>query len=144
MDPGEYARGSCHACPIPARPTPDGAGLVRDCRLGVVDRDHIDHARAKGAAQDEQSSVERIVAIGNVLVNQGKEKYSASERLDYDEATGVAVLTGNPRAWQGKNQVAGSKIVLYLREDRTIVHGSANRRVNVTLIPGSGRKAAPK
>jgi lipopolysaccharide export system protein LptA len=84
-----------------------------------------------------QGSVERLIAIGNVLVNQGKEKYASGDRLDYREATGIAVLTGNPRAWENNNQVIGTKIVLFLRDGRTVVYGSRRRRVSVTLYPES-------
>ena len=34
-----------------------------------------------------------------------------------------------------KNQVIGDKIIMYLNEDKTIVHGKKNRRVHVTLHP---------
>ncbi len=90
-----------------------------------------------------QGSFERLIAIGNVLVNQGKEKYASGDRLDYMEAKGIAVLTGNPRAWENNNQVVGSKIVLYLREGRTVVHGSRRRRVSVTLYPESQPGKSP-
>lgn len=82
-------------------------------------------------------SVERLVAIGNVLVSQDKKKNASSDRLDYKESSGVAVLTGNPRAWEKNNQVVGEKIELFIREGRTVVHGSRRRRVGVTLFPES-------
>lgn len=89
------------------------------------------------------TSVERIVATGNVLVNQGKGKFASGERLDYNERTGVAILTGNPRAWEGNNQIVGDKITIYVREERTVVHGSKSRRVNVTLFPSGEETSAP-
>ena len=91
-----------------------------------------------------QGSVERLIATGNVLVNQGKEKYASGDRLDYKEATGIAILTGNPRAWENNNQVIGTKIVLFLRDGRTVVYGSRRRRVSVTLYPESQPGNSPK
>ncbi len=82
-----------------------------------------------------QGSVERLIAIGNVLINQDKAKYASGEHLDYSEVTGIAILTGNPRAWEANNQVIGTKIEMFLREGRTIVYGNRNRRVSVTLYP---------
>ena len=70
-------------------------------------------------------------------VNQGKSKYATGDRLDYKETTGIAFLTGNPRAWEKNNQVVGEKIELRLRQGLTIVHGSRRRRVSVTLYPES-------
>ncbi len=89
-------------------------------------------------------SVERLVAIGNVLVNQGKTKHASSDRLVYEETTGIAILTGKPRAWEKNNQVVGTKIELFLREGRTVVHGSRRRRVSVTLFPESQDGQSPK
>jgi len=100
-------------------------------------------AGATDSGQEAQGSVERLIAIGNVLINQAKRKFAAGEHLDYKEETGIAVLTGNPRAWEGNNQVSGNKIEIFLKEDRTIVYGSTSRRVNVTLFPDSERPAGP-
>lgn len=91
--------------------------------------------------EDAGGSVERIVAIGHVLVNQNKTKFASGGRLDYSEETGIGVLTVNPRAWEGQNLVIGDKIELFLKEDRTVVHGTASRRVNVTLYPDEERPA---
>ncbi len=87
------------------------------------------------AAGPDQSSVDRLIAIGNVLITQENSKYASAEHLDYREASGIAVLTGNPRAWDNKNQVIGTKIEIFLRDGRTIVYGSKSRRVSVTLYP---------
>ena len=98
-------------------------------------------AKRTAAAGGQEGQVERIVAIGHVLINQTKTKFASGERLDYSEETGIGVLTGNPRAWEGQNQVIGDKIELFLKEDRTVVHGTANRRVNVTLFPDEEKPA---
>lgn len=88
----------------------------------------------------DPSSVDRLVATGNVLINQGENKHAAGERLDYAETTGIAILTGNPRAWEKNNQVIGTKIEIFLREGRTIVYGNQKRRVSVTLYPSEQKK----
>jgi lipopolysaccharide transport protein LptA len=87
----------------------------------------------------DQSSVDRLIAIGNVLITQEKSKYASGEHLDYRETSGIAVLTGNPRAWDNKNQVIGTKIEIFLKDGRTIVYGSKSRRVSVTLYPGNDK-----
>ncbi len=101
-------------------------------------------ATKKGSGMASQGDIERIVAIGNVLLRQGKDKFASGERMDYHEARGVAVLSGNPRAWEGKNQIIGDRIELYLREGRTIVLGSPSRRVGVTLYPANENASAPQ
>ena len=70
-------------------------------------------------------------------------RFASGENLDYNERTGVAILTGNPKAWEGENLIIGDKITLFLREERTIVDGSRTKRVNVTLFPSGEKSSAP-
>ncbi|MDA1001101.1 MAG: hypothetical protein O2807_11385 [bacterium] len=98
---------------------------------------------AKPPAAAPENSVERLVATGNVLVNQGKGKFASGENLDYNERTGIAILTGNPKAWEGDNLIIGDKITLFLQEERTVVDGSRSKRVNVTLFPSGEKRPAP-
>ncbi|MBT3352184.1 MAG: hypothetical protein HOC91_17405 [Nitrospinaceae bacterium] len=102
-------------------------------------------SQGKNLGGSDPGSVDRLVATGNVLINQGKNKYAAGDRLDYAESKGIAILTGNPRAWEKNNQVIGTKIEIYLREGRTIVYGNKKRRVSVTLYPNEPtNNTAPK
>ena len=94
-------------------------------------------SKRRPAPKDRAGEVDRIVAIGNVNMDQAKRRFATAARLEYRESTGIAVLTGSPRVWEGKNQLVGAKIELNLKEDKTIVHGSPRRRVSVTLFPSS-------
>ncbi len=94
-------------------------------------------AKRRAIPEGRAGEVDRIVAIGNVKVNQAKRRFATAARLEYRESTGIAILTGSPRVWEGKNQLVGAKIELNLREDKTIVHGSRRQRVSVTLFPSS-------
>ncbi len=94
-------------------------------------------AKRRVIPEGRAGEVDRIVATGNVQMNQAKRRFATAARLEYRESTGIAILTGNPRVWEGKNQLVGAKIELNLREDKTIVHGSPRRRVSVTLFPSS-------
>ena len=96
--------------------------------------------KKKPPAQPGEGSVERLIALGNVLITQGKQKFASGNRLDYNERTGIAVLTGNPRAWENNNQIVGTKIKLFLREGKTVVYGGRKRRVSVTLFPEGGSR----
>lgn len=101
-----------------------------------------DEKRAPAAAGG-MGDLDKIVATGNVKMNQAQRRFATAGRLEYRESTGVAVLTEKPRAWEGKNEVIGSKIEMNLQEETTIVHGSPRRRVNVTLFPSSSESETP-
>lgn len=94
-------------------------------------------SKRKPTRKDRAGEIDRILAIGNVEMNQAKRRFATAARLEYRESTGIAILTGNPRVWEGKNQLVGAKIELNLKEDKTIVHGSPRQRVSVTLFPSS-------
>ncbi|MYA95198.1 MAG: lipopolysaccharide transport periplasmic protein LptA [Nitrospinae bacterium] len=94
-------------------------------------------SKRKSTPKDRAGEIDRIVALGNVEMDQEKRRFATAARLEYRESTGIAVLTGNPRVWEGKNRLVGAKIELNLKEDKTIVHGSPRRRVSVTLFPSS-------
>ncbi len=107
-------------------------------RLEVYMRaDEDKSAERETASPGGMGDLDKIVATGNVKMNQAQRRFATAGRLEYRESTGVAVLTDKPRAWEGKNQVVGSKIEMNLQEETTIVHGSPRRRVNVTLFPSS-------
>ena len=94
-------------------------------------------SKRKPTPKGRAGEIDRIVAIGNVEMNQAKRRFATAARLEYRESTGIAILTGSPRVWEGKNRLVGAKIELNLKEDKTIVHGSDDQRVNVTLFPSS-------
>ncbi|MDE0331535.1 MAG: lipopolysaccharide transport periplasmic protein LptA [Nitrospinae bacterium] len=94
-------------------------------------------SKRKPTPKDRGGEIDRIVATGNVEMDQAKRRFATAARLEYRESTGIAILTGNPRVWEGKNRLVGAKIELNLKEDRTIVHSSRRQRVSVTLFPTS-------
>ena len=89
---------------------------VRRCQMTMrCDRLYV--------TQDEAGErVERIVATGNVHVQQGERQVKA-ERAEYIDAEQKLVLTGNPRAWntQEQNELTGEEIVVFLQKEKLLV-----------------------
>jgi lipopolysaccharide export system protein LptA len=94
-------------------------------------------AGGEGAKPAEaQSRIRSIVATQNVTFHQvdaetKKERYGVGERGEYDAATKVMTLTGNPRVWEGKNVMTGEKMLFFLESHRVQVEG----KVNLTVYP---------
>jgi lipopolysaccharide export system protein LptA len=80
------------------------------------------------------SDVERIVAEGNVRIEQGQ-RLATSGRADYLRAEERIVLTGAPRVSEGQNSVQGQEIVLFLKENRSVVKSGQGGRVNAVFTP---------
>lgn len=92
---------------------------------------------------ERMEEIRRAVATGNVQIRYGDRRGEA-ERAEYIPGEDRAVLTGRPKVWQENDLVTGSRITLFLREDRSVVEGDGSQPVNVILYPrGEGRRPAP-
>lgn len=80
------------------------------------------------------SDVERIVAEGNVRIDQGQ-RLATSGRAEYLRVEERIVLTGSPRVSEGQNSVQGQEIVLFLKDNRSVVKGGQSGRVNAIFAP---------
>lgn len=95
---------------------------------------------ADGAAPDESTRVKEIVALGNVRIDQGT-RWAVGGRAVFDQDNRTLVLTESPVLHEGKNEVGGDRVVVYLDEDRSVVEGG-RKRVKAVFFPGSdGDKA---
>jgi lipopolysaccharide export system protein LptA len=87
--------------------------------------------------------VQRVLARGNVRFEHEAKRATGDEAV-YLAQEGTVVLTGNTRAWDGENEVRGHRMTLYIEEDKSVVTGGADRRVEVTLKPrGTNRQRFP-
>ena len=68
-------------------------------------------------------AVSLIDAIGNVVMQQGDKK-AKSRKAVYHQRDEVLVLTGDPEAWEEGYRVTGTKMTMFLKEDRSVVEGS--------------------
>ena len=91
-----------------------------------------------------QQKINKIVAAGNVKIVQ-KDWVAVGNSMDYMADERKVILTGNAKAWQGKNMVAGEIIILYLDEGKSVVERSneEGERVKALIYPAS-EPAEPK
>lgn len=68
-------------------------------------------------------AVSLIDATGNVVMQQGDKK-AKSRKAVYHQRDEVLVLTGDPEAWEEGYRVTGTKMTMFLKEDRSVVEGS--------------------
>jgi len=68
-------------------------------------------------------AVNLIDATGNVTMQRG-EKRAKSKKAVYHQRDETLVLTGDPEAWEAGYRVTGTKMTMFLKEDRSIVEGS--------------------
>jgi lipopolysaccharide transport protein LptA len=64
-----------------------------------------------------------MTANGNVDIRQGNQRARADHAI-YHKASSLVELSGKPEAWQGDTYLTGTKISLWLNENRsTVVNG---------------------
>jgi len=68
-------------------------------------------------------SVSLIDATGNVVMHQGDKK-AKSQRAVYRLREDMLILTEDPEAWEAGYHVTGTKMTMFLKEDRSLVEGS--------------------
>lgn len=82
----------------------------------------------------DANSIKKIIADGHVKIVTGI-KTATGDQAVYTADDHVLILTGNSKAWSGENIVSGSKITLFLDEDRSIVESDAEEQVEATFYP---------
>lgn len=65
----------------------------------------------------------KIHAVGDVKVNKDERALFSDEAIYIDDEKKI-IFTGNAKAVDGKNIIAGKKIVFYIEDDRAVVEGS--------------------
>ena len=99
-----------------------------------MDLHYVD--RQSGTSPEKtQFEVEKIIASGNVKIIRTGGGSATADKAIYYQAEEKVVLTGNPVVKQGRDSVEGSRITLYLKDNRSIVEGSENRKVKAILFP---------
>lgn len=84
--------------------------------------------------QQEHDEVERLEAIGGVRVVQ-LDRIATAEKAIFYQLEGRLVLNGNAEVTQGENKIAGDRITLYLKENRSLVESSESGRVRAIIVP---------
>ena len=64
----------------------------------------------------EDEKISRLECVGNVEVTDG-DRFASGEHADFDNVSGVLVLTGSPQARQGPNRMLGSKVIFSVGKD---------------------------
>lgn len=79
--------------------------------------------------------VERMVAIGNVHISRADGTRAVAEQATYYVPQEQVVLEGKAKAWRRENMVSGTRITLFLTEDRELVEGNERERVTAVIYP---------
>jgi lipopolysaccharide export system protein LptA len=96
--------------------------------------------KERGGTDSEKLRVDKIIARGAVKIRRTLGGEATAEEAIYYQVDERVVLTGNPVVKQGDDFVEGSKITLFLKENRSIVEGSEGNKVRAVIAPRSGTR----
>jgi outer membrane protein assembly factor BamD len=84
---------------------------------------------------EDGKGVERVVAGGNVKIQQGLRVANCQKAVFYNRDQKV-ILTGDPKVWEGENMVSGEEIIVDIEKNRVEVKGGPGGRGKVRVLPG--------
>jgi len=84
--------------------------------------------------EKKENEIDRIEAEGNVKITRDN-RVALSDKAVYLAKADprVIILTGEPRVWRDKDVLTGKRITVFLDQDRSLVEGGAEQRVNATF-----------
>jgi len=86
---------------------------------------------------NEGKGIERIIASGNVKVQQGL-RVADCQRAVFHNPEQKVFLTGDPKVWEGENMVSGEEIVFDITQNRVEVKSGLTRRGKAKVYPDKG------
>jgi lipopolysaccharide export system protein LptA len=107
-----------------------------------ADKGTADKAGGIEAVGEGTQRLRQILATGRVRIDHGT-RWATGGRATFDQGTRTIVLTEEPVLHDGKNEVMGDRVVVYLDEDRSVVEGG-RKRVKAVLYPNKGEGLAPQ
>ncbi|MGB0910452.1 MAG: LptA/OstA family protein, partial [Nitrospirales bacterium] len=75
-----------------------------------------------GSETKSSNKIERVVATGKVRIEKPSGRAVCRQAVYFKDEDKL-VLTGSPIAWQDGTRVSGTKMTMYLKEDRSEVEG---------------------
>ena len=83
---------------------------------------------------ETKKAVKKIVATGHVRIIQG-ERVGTGEQAIYDKPAEKITITGAAQVLEGPNRVSGERIIFFINEDRSVVEGSSETKVEAVVYP---------
>jgi len=106
--------------------------FVIDCQQMRL---YYENTPKQGDSETSGNSIDRIVAEGDVKITRTEGGMATSNKAIYYQKAEKLVLTGNPVVRQENDFVEGDRITMFIKENRTVVEGSANRKVKALIFP---------
>jgi len=85
----------------------------------------------------------RAVSTGSVRIITKDCRTATARRAEYSDLEQRVTLLGNARVWQDDNVVTGNTITIFLSQDRSVVEGGEDARVQAIFYPRGSKGETP-
>jgi len=92
---------------------------------------------------EKGGNVDKVEAFGNVRIVQ-LNRIGTGGHAVYSNKEGKISLSDNPKVYQGKDVVSGKVITYFIAEEKSVVTGGPDSRVNAVIYPKEKGKNGDK
>jgi lipopolysaccharide export system protein LptA len=82
----------------------------------------------------ETKKLKEIMAIGKVKIVQ-LDRRATGQKATFQQEENKVVLDGDAVIREGENEIRGERVIFYVNEERSIVEGGKDSRVNTRITP---------
>ncbi len=90
-------------------------------------------SKSKSSEAPMGSKIKKIVAEGHVKIRRSEGGEALARHAEYYEGEDKVILTGQPMVKQGQNFVKGDRITIFLKENRSVVESSPQKKVKAVI-----------
>lgn len=112
--------------------------IIHSDHMVVIFKRQKDEQKQESEEKGFGQQIERVVATGRVVIEKSSGKATCG-RAVYIKDEEKVVLTETPVACQNGTEVTGSRMTMFLKEDRSIVEGGSR-----VIIPEDGNDQCKK
>ena len=95
--------------------------------LTVFLEQHSNATSANQALGDQQNSIKKIIALGNVRIKAEPDRTGTCGKAIYDAKADLLTMEDDPVVMEGQNKIQGEVIKMYIQDNRSEVIGGKKR-----------------
>ena len=111
--------------------------FVIHCQKMLVSYQNLPTQKNTGAGG---ARIDKIVATGRVRIVRAQGAVATAEKAVYYQQDERVVLTGKPVVKRGNDLVEGDRVTIFLKENRSIVESSSDKRVRAIIFPKNEKR----
>jgi len=111
--------------------------MVITCQKVIVYYEGLPNQKGSGKAE---TRIRKILASGDLKIDRAGGGTATAEQAAYFPQDEKIILTGKSTVKQGNDLVEGDRITIFLKENRSVVESSEDKKVRAVIFPRRGKR----